>query len=252
MYATIPKDVLILQRSAMCPIIGSIRPAVPQTKPIEIPETELAMSGHNFWTINTLMAEAEKITIPLNADNIMAKDPLACKNHISNGQAEIDEAAIIIFLFILSARYPPIKPPILPLIRKTDMVVPHCFIESPFSVKSIDIKLIKLVITTERVNIIKNIIHRGHDLRTKKTFTSDRFTLFSFLGTPSSVLINIIARMIPGKDNNHSLLKPPDDTINVIITGATASPIHPTIRKIDITNVDLFLLKPATVAAPLG
>ncbi len=252
MYATIPKDVLMLKLSAICPIMGSIRPAVPQTNPIEIPETELAMSGHNLWTINTLMADAENITIPLNADNIMADIPSVCKKHMSNGQAKSDEAAIINFLFILLPRYPPITPPILPLIRKTDIVIPHWRIDSPFSVKSIDIKLIKLVITTERVNIIKNIIHKGHDLRTKKTFRSDRFTLFSFLGTPCNILINIIASIIPGKDNAHSLLNPPDETIKVITTGATASPMQPTIRKIDITNVDLFLLKSATVAAPFG
>ena len=76
----------------------------------------------------------------------------------------------MIFLLILSARYPPIKPPILPQIRKVDMAIPLLCIVSPLSVKRIDMKLIKLVMTTERVNIIKNIIHSGRDFLDKKYF----------------------------------------------------------------------------------
>ena len=67
-----------------------------------------------------------------------------------------------------------------------------------------------------------------------------------------SVLTNISARITPGKDNIHSLLKPPDVAIDVIINGAPANPMHPTIRKMDIVNVDLFWVSLATVAAALG
>ena len=67
-----------------------------------------------------------------------------------------------------------------------------------------------------------------------------------------SVLININERITPGKDSNHNLLNPPDDTISAIKKGARARPKHPTIRKRDIINVDLFKVKLATVAAPLG
>jgi len=53
-------------------------------------------------------------------------------------------------------------------------------------------------------------------------------------------------------DNSHNLLKPPADAIDVIINGAVANPMHPTIRKMDIVNVDLFWVSLATVAAALG
>jgi hypothetical protein len=113
-------------------------------------------------------------------------------------------------------------------------------------------KLMKLVMTTDRINIIKNITHSGHEVLAKSTFKSDRrVLLFWFPGIPG-ILINISARIIPGKDRSHNLLNPCSETINVITNGAPASPIHPTIRKIDITNVDLLSLRAATLAAPLG
>ena len=179
--------------------------------------------------------------MPLKLSRIMEKVPSACKNHKSNGQAKIEEPAIIIFLLILSARYPPIKPPILPLIRKVDMAIPLSCMVSPLSVKRIDMKLIKLVITTERVNIIENIIHNGRDFLTKSILKSDRLVLLLLPWKPGKILININDRITPGKDNSHNLLNPPDDTIDVIINGAPASPIHPTIRNIDIINVELVL-----------
>jgi hypothetical protein len=110
----------------------------------------------------------------------MEKFPLACKNHTSNGHAKIEEPAIMIFLLILSARYPPIKPPILPLIRKVDMAIPLSCMVSPLSVKRIDMKLIKLVMTSERINIIKNIIHNWRDFLAKSILKSDSFVLLLF------------------------------------------------------------------------
>ena len=92
----------------------------------------------------------------------------------------IDEHVIIIFLLILSARYPPIKPPTLPQIRNVDMAIPLLCIVSPFAVKRIDMKLIKLVITNERMNIIKNIIQSGRDFLSKSILKSDSFVLLLF------------------------------------------------------------------------
>jgi hypothetical protein len=109
----------------------------------------------------------------------------------------------------------------------------------------------KLVMTTDRRNIIKNIIHNGLEVLAKSTFKSDRLALLLLLGIPG-ILINISARIMPGKDRSHNLLNPCSETINVITNGAPASPIHPTIRKTDITNVDLLSLRAATLAAPLG
>ncbi len=190
--------------------------------------------------------------MPLTPNNTIERVPLESKNHKSNGHAKIEEHTITIFLFILSARYPPIKPPMLPLIRKMDIAIPLFCIEIPFSVKSIDIKLMKLVMTIDRVNIIRNIIHSGREVLATSTFKPDRLALLLLTGIPGSILININARITPGRDNNHNLPNPCNETINVITKGAPASPMHPTMRKIDIWNVDLFWLKPATVATPLG
>ncbi len=106
--------------------------------------------------------------------------------------------------------------------------------------------------TIDRVNIIRNMIHSGREVLSKSTFKSDSLALLLLTGIPGSILININARITPGRDKNHHLLNPYSETINVITNGAPASPMHPTIRKIDIWNVDLFWLKPATVATPLG
>ena len=101
-------------------------------------------------------------------------------------------------------------------------------------------KLIKLVMTTERVNIIRNMIQSGRDFLTKSILRSDSFAPLLLSCSPVSTLININARITPGKDNSHNLVNPPDDTIDVIVNGAPANPMHPTIRKIDIINVDRF------------
>ncbi len=106
--------------------------------------------------------------------------------------------------------------------------------------------------TIDRKNIIKNRIHNGLDSLAKSIFRSDIFALLSILDIAGKALINIIANIIPGSERNHSLLIPKDDTNEVIMNGAPASPILPAIRKTDITNADLFSLKSATLAAPLG